>query len=113
MCKAIRTSLSVLVSLVLFSALTMAHAAGKNADKEKTAKHHSRLSKLAFWRHHRNADNNAKQAQVTPATRKQAQSKTAQIKPALAKQAPSKPSPKKASAANKTKPDPTVTSSKQ
>ena len=56
MSKAIRTTLSLVVNLVLFSTLTMAHAGGNNADKDKTAKHHSRLAKLAFWRHHKDAD---------------------------------------------------------
>ena len=137
MTKAIRTILSSLVSLMLFSALTMAQAGGNNADKDKNTEHHSRLAKVAFWRHHKDADTNAKQAQATkaPATQapsKQAQSKTAQIKPASAKQATakkdqkqeqhasdmSKPAAKKAPAANKTKPrqkaqDPKTVSLKQ
>jgi hypothetical protein len=125
MCKAIKTTLSVVVSLVLFSALTMAHAGGNNADKDKRTKHHSRLAKLAFWRHHKHADKNAKQAQITQAPSKRApQAKRAQIKPASTKQAASKrdqkqgaskskPSAQKAPAANKTKPDPTTVSSKQ
>ncbi|PYV94695.1 MAG: hypothetical protein DMG89_24435 [Acidobacteria bacterium] len=127
MSKAIRTTLSLVVNLVLFSTLTMAHAGGNNADKDKTAKHHSRLAKLAFWRHHKDADKNAKQARVRQAPSRQAQPKTAQIKPASAKQAASKgdqkqtqyagnkskPSAQKAPAANKTKPDPKTDSLKQ
>ena len=130
MSKAIRTALSLVVSLVLFSALTMAQAGG-NADKGKNKEHHSRLAKVAFWRHHKDADKNAKPAQGTPAPSKQAQAKTAQVKPVSAKQVAgknqkpeqhasnmSKPSDKKAPAANKTKPqhkakDPKTTSSKQ
>ena len=126
MSKAIRTTLSLVVSLVLFSTLTRAHAGGNNADKDKTAKHHSRLAKLAFWRHHKDADKNAKQALVRQAPPKH-QPKTAQIKPASAKQAASKgdqkqtqyagnktkPSAQKASAANKTKPDSKTDSLKQ
>jgi len=120
MSKAIRTALSLVVSLVLFSALTMAQAGGNNADKGKNKEHHSRFAKVAFWRHHKDADKNAKQAQATQAPSKRAQAKTAQIKPASTKQAAgkkdqkqeqhagnmSKPSAKKLPAANKTKPRP-------
>ncbi len=132
MSKAIRTTLSLVISLVLFSALTMAQAGGNNADKDKNKKHHSRFAKVAFWRHHKDADKNAKQVQATQAPSKQAQAKTAQIKPASAKQAAgkkdqkqeqhasniSKPSAQKAPAANKTKPrqkaqDPRTVSVKQ
>jgi hypothetical protein len=119
MIKAIRTTLSLVLSLVLFSALTMAQAGGNNADKDRNKKHHSRLARLAFWRHHKDANKSAKQAQATPAPSKPAQAKTAQIKPASVKQAAgkadqkqdqhasnmSKPSAaKKSPAANKTKP---------
>jgi len=136
MSKAIRTTLSLVVSLVLFSALTMAQPGGNNANKDKNKEHHSRFAKVAFWRHHwrhhKDADKNAKQAQATQAPSKQAQAKTAQIKPASTKQAAgkkdqkqeqhasnmSKPSAKKAPAANKTKPrqkaqDPKTASLKQ
>jgi len=117
MSKAIRTTLSLVVSLMLFSALTMAQSGGNNADKDKNKEHHSRLAKFAFWRHHKGADKNAKQTQATQAPSKQAQAKTAQIKPASTKQVAgkkdqkheqhasnmSKPYVKKAAAANKTK----------
>ena len=129
MSKAIRTILSLVVSLVLFSALTMAQAGGNNAAKDKNNEHHSRLGKVAFWRHHKDADKNAKPAQVPS---KQAEAKTSQVKPVSAKQVAgknspkaeqhasntSKPSVKKAHAANKTKPrhkaqDPKTASVKQ
>ena len=136
MSKAIRTALSLVVSLVLFSALMMAEAGGNNADKGKNKEHHSRFAKVAFWRHHwrhhKDADKNAKQAQAAQAPSKQAQAKTSQIKPASTKQAAgkkdqkqeqhasnlSKPSAKKAPAANKTRPrqkaqDPKTASLKQ
>ena len=132
MTKAIRTTLSLVASLVLFSALTMAQAGPNNADKDKNKEHHSRLAKVAFWRHHKDADKNAKPAQATQVPSKQAQAKTAQIKPASTKQAAgkkdqkqeqhasnlSKPSAKKAPAANATKPlqkaqDPKTASLKQ
>jgi len=59
MSKAIRTALSLVVSLVLFSALTMAQAGG-NADKGKNKEHHRRFAKVAFWRHHKDADKKAR-----------------------------------------------------
>jgi hypothetical protein len=117
MSKAIRTTLSLMVSLVMFSALTMAQAGGNNADKDKNKEHHSRLAKVAFWRHHSDANKNAKPVQATPTPSKQAQAKPAQVKPVSAKQVAgknrkqeqhasnmSKPALKKAHAANKTKP---------
>jgi len=115
MSKAIRTILSLMFSLMLFSALTMAQAGGNNADKDKN-KHQSRLAKVAFWRHHKDADKNAKPAQAAPAPSKQAQAKPAQVKPVSTKQVAgknqkqdqhasnmSKPAVKKAPVANKTK----------
>ncbi len=125
--KAIRTILGLVVSLVLCSALAMARAGGNNPDKDKNKEHHSRLAKLAFWHHHKGADKNAKQAQVTQAPSKLAQPKTAQIKPASTKQVAGKKQhasntsrtfAKKAPAANKTKPrqkeqDPKTASLKQ
>ena len=131
MSKAVRTILSLVASLVLFSAMSMAQAGGNNAERDKNKEHRSRLAKVAFWRHHKDADKNTKGAPATPAP-KQAQATTAQVKPASAKQAVgkkdpkqeqhasnvSKPSDKKAPAANKTKPrqkaqDPKTASLKQ
>lgn len=124
MSKTIRTTVSVVVSLLLLCAMTMAQAAAKNSENDKNKQQHSRLSKVAFWRHHPDADKNAKKAQATPASSKQAKAKTAQVKPVAAKQVAdkkdpkqdqhsstaAKPSTKKAPAANKTKqpqgPDP-------
>jgi hypothetical protein len=117
MSKAIRTALSLVVSLVLFSVLTTAQAGGDKAEKGKNKEHHSRLAKVAFWRHHKGTDKNAKQTQATHSPSKQARAKTAQIKPASTKQAVGKkdqkqeqhasnmgkPSAKNAPAANKTK----------
>jgi hypothetical protein len=128
--KAIRTIVSLVVSLLLFSAMTMAQAGGNNAEKDKNTnkEQHSRLAKVAFWRHHPDADKNAK---ATQAPSKQTQAKTAQVKPASAKQVAgkkdqkqeqhasnvNKPSTKKTPAANKTKPqqaqDPKTASAKQ
>jgi Ni/Co efflux regulator RcnB len=131
MSKVMRTILSLVFSLMLLSALTMAQTGGNNAEKDKNKEHHSRLAKVAFWRHHNDADKNAKPAQATPAPSKQAQAKPAQVKPVSAKQVAgknqkqeqhasnmSKPAVKKAHAVNKTKPhqkakDPKTVSVKQ
>ncbi len=117
MSKVTRRILSVVVSLMLFSALTMAQTAKNSTDKEK--EHHSRFAKVAFWRHHKHADKNAKPAHATQSPSTQPQAKTAQLKPASAKPAAgknsqnqqhasqmSKPSAKKASGTNKTKAQP-------
>jgi|ERR1700722_6906151 len=118
MSKAIRTIVTLVVSVVLFSAMTMAQAGVNNTEKDNNKEHHSRLAKVAFWRNHKDADKNAKQAPATQEPSKQAQAKTAQVKPASAKQVAgkkdqkqeqhasnvSKPSTKKTPAANKTKP---------
>ena len=115
MSKVIRIFLSLVVSLVLFSALTMGQPGGNNADKDKNKEHHSRLSKLAFWRHHGDSDKSAKTVQAKQTQPKPAQAKAAQIKPATLAAGKkdqkheqhasnmSKPYVKKAPAANKTK----------
>jgi len=90
MSKAIRTILSLVVGIVLLSALTMAQAGGNNADKDKNKEHHSRLGKAAFWRHHKDADKNAKQPQTLQAAPKQGQAKTTQVKTVSAKQTQAK-----------------------
>ena len=117
MTKAIRTTLSLVVALVLFSALTMAQAAGNASKNKDTKEHHSRLSKAAFWRH-KDGGKNAKQTKPAQES-KQSHAKTAQLKPASAKVSAkkdqkqvqpaskvSKPTAKKAPAASKTKPQP-------
>src|SRR2546426_7312143 len=66
MSKAIRTTLSLVVSLVLFSALTMAQTGGNNDHKNKNKKHPKPPAKISFLRrHHKNAHKNAKRAQTT------------------------------------------------
>src|SRR2546426_3992011 len=66
MSKAIRTTLSLVVSLVLFSALTMAQTGGNNANKNKNKQHHRRPAKDAFLRRpHKNANKNAQQTHAT------------------------------------------------
>src|ERR1700731_34737 len=67
MSEAIRTILSLVTGLLLFSAMTMAQAGGNNAGKDTNKDHHGRLAKVAFWRHHKGVDENAKRAQATQA----------------------------------------------
>ncbi len=64
MSKGIRTIVTLAVSLLLFSAVLLAEPAKNNASKDKNKEHHSRLSKVAFWRHSKDADNKAKPAQT-------------------------------------------------
>ena len=117
MSKTIRTMLSLVVSLALFSAVPMAHASGSNANKHKhkTGEHHSRFSKLAFWRHHKRSDKSVKAAQNHHARPKHALVKAAQTKTAPStaaagkknqpqgQHAASKAPAEKASVASKTK----------
>jgi hypothetical protein len=114
MSKAIRNMLSLLVSLALFSTLTVAQTSA-NGDKNQNGKeHHSRLAKAEFWQQHKENSHSSKPAQAPQASKP---AKTAQLKPVSAKvsagqknQKPkqnasntSQPSPKKAPAANKAK----------
>ena len=63
MSKTTRTTVSLVVSVAVFSALAFAETCG-NANKDKnTQEHHSHLAKAAFWRHHKEANNSAKPAQ--------------------------------------------------
>jgi hypothetical protein len=115
MSRATRTILTLAVGGLLLSAMTMAQTAGKNSEKDKNKQQHSRLSKVAFWRHHQDANKNAKPAK---ASSKPAKATTAQVKPVAAKQVAGRtdqkqeqhaskmtnPATKKAPAANKTKP---------
>ena len=86
MSKAIRTILSVAISVVLFGALTMAQSSGssnQSSDQNKDQQHHSKLSKAAFWRHHKNSDKSAQQKKGSQ--KSQTPAKTAQLRPASAK----------------------------
>ena len=88
--KVVRNTLSVVVSLALFSVVALAQPGGYNANKANSNEHHSRFAKLAFWRHHKNNDRKVKQAQAKPAHLKQAQANALQIKPSPAKRAADK-----------------------
>jgi hypothetical protein len=92
MSRTTKTMLTLGISVLLLSAMTMAQAAAKNSAKDpgKDTQQHSRLSKVAFWRHHNDASKNAKPAKTT-ASSKQAKPTTAQVKPVSAKQVSGKP----------------------
>jgi hypothetical protein len=80
--RATRNTLTLMASLVLLSGLMMAQPRTNKADKNKSSQHHSKLAKLAFWRHQKGADNKAQKQ--TPS--KNAHAKRTQVKPASAKQ---------------------------
>src|SRR5215472_8932827 len=82
MSKAIRRGLILVVSWALFSAAAMAKTGMNNADhhKHKAGVHHSRFSKLAFWRHHKDGEKNVKSAQTNHPQPKHTPVKAAQRK---------------------------------
>jgi len=84
--QAFRTAQRLVVSALLLTAVAIAQAGANNSDNTKNTEHHSKLSKVAFWRHHNDANKNAKQDAAKPATSEHAQPKAAQVKPAAAKQ---------------------------
>jgi hypothetical protein len=96
MSKAIKTTLGLVVSLFLLSALTTAEMApgtgNKTGNKKEDTAHHSRLAKAAFWRHHDDASTKAKPAAAasTKAKSQKPQTKPAQLKPVSAKVASGK-----------------------
>jgi hypothetical protein len=69
--------------LVLFSVMALAQAAKKSTTKPE---HHSRLSKVAFWRHHKDSTNNVKPTPAAQSQAKQVKTKPAQVKGVSAKQ---------------------------
>jgi hypothetical protein len=73
------------LTALLLSAISIAPAAAKDT-KNKSTEHHSKFSKVAFWRHHNDTNKSAKHESAKPATSKQAQPQAAQVKPAVAKQ---------------------------
>jgi hypothetical protein len=87
--QAFRTTQRLVVSALLLTAVAIAQAGASNTDNTKSTEHHSKLSKVAFWRHHNDANKNAKQDAAKPATSEHAQPKAAQVKPAAAKQSQS------------------------
>jgi len=87
--QAFRTTQRLVVSALLLTAVAIAQAGANNTDNAESTEHHSKLSKVAFWRHHNDANKNAKQDAAKPATSEHAQPKAAQVKPAAAKQSQS------------------------
>ena len=84
--QAFRTTQRLVASALILTAVAIAQAGPNNTDNTKSTEHHSKFSKVAFWRHHNDANKNAKQDAAKPATSEQAQPKAAQAKPAAAKQ---------------------------
>ncbi len=89
--KQFRNLAIVLGSIVLLGILAQA-SASTDKDSKKNDEHHSRLSKAAFWKHHKHQDKAAKPSPATPqkahtqkAQAQKAQPKTAELKPASAK----------------------------
>ena len=98
MSRAVRTTLSVVISLMFLSTLMFAGASASKTDKDKNQEHHSKLSKAAFWRHHKDSDKKAKQTPAAQPASKAAQAHPAQVKPVAAKQSSGKVSAKPSSA---------------
>lgn len=96
----IRTIQRLAVSALVLSVFATAQAGTNNTSNSKSTEHHSKMSKMAFWRHH-NANKNAKQNQSKPTETKTAQTKTAQTKPAENKVTETKPTETKSAAAKK------------
>src|SRR5579864_3252776 len=84
--QAFRTTQRLVASALLLTAVAIAQAGANNTDNAESTEHHSKFSNVAFWRHHNDANKNAKQDAAKPATSEQAQPKAAQVKPAAAKQ---------------------------
>ena len=51
MSRAVKASFRLVVSILLLTAVALAHTSANNVDKNANRQHQSRLSKLAFWRH--------------------------------------------------------------
>jgi hypothetical protein len=54
--RAVRTSLRLVVSIMLLSAVALAHSSGNKVDKNTNREHPSRFSKIAFWHRHKGHD---------------------------------------------------------
>jgi len=80
----LRTMVNVLVCV---AALSVAQASAATEKTTNDQEHHSRVSKAAFWRHHKHQDKAAKPAPAAAqkAESQKSQSKTARFKPVSAK----------------------------
>lgn len=95
--KAANTLLIVASGLVLFSSMAFAKSAAKDSSKDE---HHSKMAKVAFWRHHK-TDNNTKQAPAHKAVTKsqpKAKATSAKVTPAKASESHPKVMPAKQTA---------------
>lgn len=79
--RAVRTGLALVISVVLLSALSMAQS---SSDKDTNKQHHSRLAKVAFWRHPKDGGTKQKQAQPNEKSSDN-HAPAAQLKPTSAK----------------------------
>lgn len=84
--QAFRTTQRLVVSALLLSAVAMAQSGANRTDTTNSTEHHSKFSKVAFWRHHKDGNKNTNQDMGKPATSKQAQPRAAQVKPVAPKQ---------------------------
>lgn len=92
-----RTIQRLAVSALVLSVAAMAQEGTNNTGKN--TEHHSKMSKMAFWRHH-NANKGAKQNQSKPEQTKAGQTKTAPTKTEPSKLAQTKPAAPKKTAVN-------------
>jgi hypothetical protein len=88
-----RLTQRLVASALLLSAVAVAQTGANNSSK--SSEHHSKFSKVAFWRHHNDANKDAKHdpsrtAQVKPAVTKESQPSKTQLKTVSAKQPTSK-----------------------
>jgi hypothetical protein len=81
----VRIVVNVLVSAVLLGMLSVAQASASSDKTVNNQEHHSRKSKAAFWRHHKDAGTKAKPAAAVKAQSQKPQAKPAQLKPVSAK----------------------------
>src|SRR5579872_110531 len=79
MSQKVRNTLSVVISLVLFSALALAQGGGSTSETNK--EHHSRLAKVEFWHRHKGSHKNAKQGEAKQDKSTRPQPQAAQVKP--------------------------------
>lgn len=102
--KQFRSVAGVLVSIVLLGVLAQASA---STDKNtKSQEHHSRMSKAAFWKHHKHQDKAAKPSPAKPqkAQARKAQPKAAEVTPVSTKKTTGTKSQKKIHTSKASKP---------
>ena len=98
--KALRIGSRLVICLLLSGSLTMAQSAGKS-DRTKAKDSHGKLSKVAFWRHHKDAGDKSKASQPKHESKKATKPAKAQVKSASVKSSDKKIEPKSQSEAAK------------